>query len=78
LVRDDTYIIWNSIYFENNYNLKNKNDAISKSTPNDLKFSYVVDMASYICIIFIQTKSKPVLTIFEQFTELWNFEICQF
>jgi len=53
---------------------KSKNDAISKSAPNDLKLLHNFDIDK----TNVQTKSKSILTIFERFTEIRNFRICRF
>jgi len=53
---------------------ENKNDAKTKSLPDDLQFSHVVRMDK----TNLQTKSQPIWKIFTDLEEFGNFGICKF
>jgi len=72
LARDGSLV---ETFFEIFYILKviieKKNDAISKSAPNDLKFSQLIEIGK----INIQAESKPILTIIKRCKGFWNLSI---
>lgn len=61
------------VYFESHHS-NNRNDAISKSAPNDFNISHLVRMDETNTLI--QTKSEPHWTSFERFKELRTYGIC--